>query len=193
MVRKVTGAAVAEGQAQESTGTVAPPSAVPKRHTQPVRSRRKDLNAAEQKIGQARTRHMKSRGPAREALEAEHIDPVERPVSDEKVELLRFNEDELVVIVHESTNPTDEPFPEVWNDGICQRFQRGKEQTVKRKYVEVLARAKLTTRSNEKYKDGNGDDAYRYPGHTALRYPFSVLHDPSPKGRDWLKSVLQEG
>ena len=160
----------------------------------PVRSRRRDVDTSEQKVGQDKTRAMRSRGPAKQALEPSIVQPVERVVSREKLEALAFMEEELTVMVHDSTNPLDEPFPEVWNDGKCQRFQRGKEQKVKRKYVEVLARAKKTAFSNEKYKDANGDDAYRYPSHTALRYPFAVLHDPSgDRGKAWLQSVLSEG
>jgi len=168
-------------------------SAVPRRYTHPVRSRRRDFDAGSEKVGQDKTRHMKSHGPARRALEPTVVEPVESPVPKIKLEALRFNEDIITIVVHDSTNPTDEPFPEVWNDGVVQRFQRGKEMQVKRKYVEVLARAKRTTRGNEKYKDANGDDAYRYPAHSALRYPFSVLHDPSPRGRAWLSGILQEG
>lgn len=167
--------------------------AQPIRKVRPVRSTRQFTEAAEQPIAQAPTRAMRSRGPARQALDAPTaVQAVERPVSKEKLELLAFNEEVIKILVHDSTNPTDEQLVEVWNDGVPQRFQRGVEQDVKRKYVEVLARCKRTTRANEKFKDGNGDDAYRYPGHTALRYPFSVIHDPNPRGRDWLRVLLSE-
>ena len=162
------------------------------RSTQPVRSTRGFIDTNEQKVGQDRTRSMKSTGPAREALEPGLVEPVENPVSKEKLDMLAFMEEELTILVHDSNDPTDEPFPEVINGGDRNRqyFIRGQEQQVKRKYVEVLARAKRTTRGNEKFKDANGDDAYRYPSHSALRYPFSVIHDPNPRGKDWLKSVL---
>jgi hypothetical protein len=188
MPRKMQTAAAAAPETGE-----AQLSAIPQQHTtvRPVRSRRHDINSDEH-VGKGRTRHMKPSGPAREALEPNLVEPAESLPSKEKLEALRFNEDVLTIVVHDSTNPIDDPWPEVTVNGTVQRFQRGLEMQVKRKYVERLARAKLTSRGNEKYKDGNGDDAYRYPAHTALRYPFSVLHDPSPKGRAWLTGILSQ-
>ena len=62
---------------------------------------------------------------------------------------------------------------------------------VKRKFVEVLAKSKITTYSQEKYRDNDGNESYRQIPHTAVRYPFSMVEDANPRGRDWLKSILQ--
>lgn len=158
----------------------------------PVRSTRQFQETADETVGQDQARAMRSRGPARTSLAPTVVQPVERVVSKDKLEALAFMEEEITVLVHESTNPVDEQLVEVWNDGTPQRFQRGVEQRVKRKYVEVLARAKKTVHRNEKYKDSNGDDAYRYPSSTALKYPFSVVEDANPRGKAWLRSVLNE-
>lgn len=158
----------------------------------PVRSRRGDVNSDDHKIGQDRPRAMKSTGPAKDSLEPALIEPVTGPVSKQKLDNLMFMEDMVEVMVHDSTNPQDEPMPCVWNGGVPQRFQRGKAQTVKRKFVEQLARQKKTTYTQEKTKDANGDDTYVQIPHTALLYPFSVLSDPSPNGRAWLQKVLAE-
>ncbi len=163
----------------------------PVRNVAPVRSRRNDVDADE--VGQQPARAMKSRGSAREALDAPHAVQTSRHLTKEKADALKFNEEVLTIVVHDTTNPTDEQIVEVFNDGRRQNFIRGKEQQVKRKFVEILARCRKTTRSNQKVKDANGDDTYIYPGHTALRYPFAVLHDPSPeKGKAWLKKILEE-
>ena len=158
-----------------------------------VRSTRQFVETNEEKVGQDRPRRMKTRGPARESLEPAYIEVVDKPVSKEKLAMLAFMEEPVKVMVHDSTNPNDDPFPEVLNGGDRNRqyFIRGQEQVVKRKYIEVLARMKRTTYSQEKYKDGNGDDAYRQIPHTALRVPFAVIED-SERGRQWLKAILQE-
>lgn len=153
---------------------------------------RKSMESSEQKIGQDVTRKLKSTGPAREALSPQVVVPVDRVVSKEKLEILQFMEDVLTVIVHESGNPTDTPRPEVWNDGRLFVFIRGQEMPVARKFVEVLARAKRTTRGLRKVTDDNGVDHYEYPQKTALIYPFAVLHDPSPRGKAWLAAILAE-
>lgn len=164
------------------------------RRTQPLRSTRKDLNASEQTVGQDRPRTLRSTGPAADALEPQHIEPVDGPLNPEKAAALAFMEEELLVVVHDSTNDNDEPIPAVWNSGRAQYFIRGQHQRVKRKFVEVLARLKITKYTQRLEKDGAGNDTYKNIPHTALRFPFSVIEDPSgQKGADWLKRVLAEG
>ena len=158
----------------------------PRGRVAPVRSTRRDVVAEDQKVGQDAARELPAEGKAR--LTPKHFEAVDT-VSDEKLALLAFMEEEVTVIVHESTNPTDDPIPEVWNDGIVQRFIRGKEQVVKRKYIEVLARAKVTRYTQEELPNRGG---YRNIPHTALRYPFTIVED-SEKGKAWVKRVLAEG
>lgn len=160
--------------------------------TQSVRSTRQFVEADEH-VKQERPRVMKSTGPARESLEARHIEVVDKPVSKDKLDALAFMEEVITVMVHESNDENDEQLVQVVNDGRSQFFQRGKEQDVKRKFVEVLARAKKTRYSQELVKDANGADTYKQVPHTVLRYSFSVMSDPNPKGRAWLKALLAEG
>lgn len=105
---------------------------------------------------------------------------------------LAFAEEKVDVIVHESTDPAAENIVEVFNNGVRQNFIRGQVQTVKRKFVEVLARAKSTGIQTQEYADNVGDRGVRIIRHSALRYPFSVMSDPSPKGAAWLKGILAE-
>jgi hypothetical protein len=163
------------------------------------RLRGKALEAAEQVVGQDQTRQFvededeHTGRKKKPKLNATLIEPVDKPVNKEWAEQMAFNEEIIKIRVHESTDKLAENPVEVFCNGMPQRFIRGQEQAVKRKYVEVLARAKQTTFGNQKITIGQGEETYVYPSHTALRYPFSVVEDPSPKGRDWLKSVLAEG
>lgn len=151
---------------------------------------RKHLETEEQQMPRGRARRLPSTGKAR--LEAQHFEVVDRAPSKEKLEALRFNEDVLTVRVHETTDKNAHPLPEVWNDGIVQRFRRGTEQKVKRKFIEVLARQKVTTYTQEKTQTDGVDDIINIP-HTALLYPFAILHDPAgAKGAAWLKGILEE-
>ena len=148
---------------------------------------RRQIVDADEHVGKTNTRDLPAQGKAR--LESADLVVAEQPVSKEKLDALKFNEDVLTILVHDTTNPADEPIVEVWNDGTPQRFQRGKEQQVKRKYVEVLARAKNTTYTQRKLPDNAG---YQNIPHTALRYPFSVVSDPNPRGAAWLKALLAQ-
>lgn len=103
---------------------------------------------------------------------------------------LAFMEEPVDVIVHESTDRNAEPVVEVYCNGRAQFFVRGQVQTVKRKFVEILANAR--TEAIQTKTLNTGDDVInRIDKHTALRYPFSVAHDPSgARGALWLKQTL---
>ncbi len=102
---------------------------------------------------------------------------------------LAFMEEVVEVMVHESTDPNAEPIVHVAVNGMNQFFPRGEAVACKRKYLEVLARAKETSISTQTVNTDR-DVINRINQHTALRYPFSVIRDSNPKGAAWLKSVL---
>jgi len=102
---------------------------------------------------------------------------------------LAFNEELVRVVVHESTDPSAEPLVDLYCNGTPQRFFRGQEQVVKRKYVEILARARQTSISTQVATHGD-DTVNRVNKHTAVRYPFAVLEDRNPRGAAWLKQVM---
>ena len=135
---------------------------------------------------------MKSTGPAKRSLEPAHVEAVERPINKDWADTMAFNEELIKVMVHETTDPNATPIPDVYVNGIGQRFIRGQKQDVKRKFVELLARSRKTTYSQEKVRDDNGNESYRNVPHTALAYPFSVLEDQNPRGADWLTAILAE-
>lgn len=148
---------------------------------------------SEKQIGNEEARTLKSTGPVDEALTPPIIEPVNRVVSKQKLENLKFNEDIVTIRILGSDSPTDDPFPTVWNDGRKWVFERDVDTPVARKFVEVLARAKKSAFGLRKVTDNEGVDHYEYPRKNSLRYPFAVIHDPSPKGKQWLDSILREG
>jgi hypothetical protein len=110
-----------------------------------------------------------------------------------KADILRFMEDMVTVEISEvSEDQADIAFP-IMVDGKTELFRRGERKAVKRYFVEGLARAKKTGYRNQLVVDRQtGEQTYEYPAKTGLRYPFSVIHDPSPRGADWLKAVLRQ-
>lgn len=117
------------------------------------------------------------------------VEPAPANALGDKAAKLAFMEEKLDIMVHESADPNAVPIVETWCNGVSQRFIRGQVQSVKRKYVEILATAKQTgVATKEAFR--NGDRTMDIVTHTALKYPFSVVSDPNPKGAEWLKSVL---
>lgn len=103
---------------------------------------------------------------------------------------LVFMEELVEVEVHESTDPNAEPVVDLYCNGIPQRFARGVPIAVKRKYVQILASARQTSMTTTVKVDGD-NVVNRINKHSAARYPFRVLRDDNPRGRDWLRSALQ--
>ena len=149
----------------------------------------------EQTVGQDNPRMLKSTGPAAEALEPPLIEPVDRPLDSldpEKLAMLKFMDDSVTVHIHSTTNKEDEQIFEFFNNGRREVFRRNEKKTVKRYFVDMLARAKITTYTQETVVDSAGVKQIKNIPHTGLRYPFSVINDPHPLGPSWLNAVLAE-
>lgn len=105
---------------------------------------------------------------------------------------LKFNEDMVEVMLHESTDPNAENPVFTACNGVTQYFFRGQPQQVKRKYVAILAACKEHAVKTEEYQSPDGSRAMRLKRTSSLKYPFSVISDPAGKrGAEWLKSLLQ--
>lgn len=126
----------------------------------------------------------------RSALHEEGIEVVQSAGIDEYAKELAFMEELVEVEVHESTDPNAEPVVDLYCNGIVQRIIRGVPISVKRKYVQILANARQTSMTTTVKVDGD-NVVNRINKHTAARYPFRVLRDDNPKGRDWLRGALQ--
>lgn len=103
-----------------------------------------------------------------------------------------FYNEPVTVQIHE----TNEKFPQrIFNimvNGKVETFVQGETKTVKRMFVEGLARAKPVHFGNEEYVDWDGTRKVRHPTSRGLRHPFSVVHDPNRNGAAWLKAVLAQ-
>lgn len=113
------------------------------------------------------------------------------PVPEGRLDGVRFMNEMVTVLLHDSTDPNAEPIPSVSVNGVNQFFIRNRPQTVKRKFVAALARAKPTAFSQHIHvEQATGNVVQRMNPRTALKYPFSVINDPNPRGAAWLQSIL---
>lgn len=151
-------------------------------------TREKRLETGEHQIGQDGTASFDG-----DTLIKPETKTLDDPNMLEKVEMLKFMEEPVTVEVSEVADENaDWGFVIEVNGKSC-AFRRGERKTVKRLFVEGLARAKRTGFKNQLVVDPvTGDQEYIYPSKTGLRYPFSVIHDANPKGADWLKTVLRQ-
>ncbi len=130
-------------------------------------------------------------------------DTVIEPVADlhnfnEKAAALAFNEEMLEVIIAESSdvNPEHYVFLSVNGRGPMKNgdpwVPRGVQVKLARKYVERLVRAKPVAIRTVEARDADGAQTMRIQRTSALKYPFSVLHDPNPRGGAWLRDLMAQ-
>lgn len=107
------------------------------------------------------------------------------------------NDEESFKFMHEKIevqlNPgvaADEQTVQVTVNGVNQFFIRGAKQWVKRMFVNVLAGAKTEHISTVSFKDALGNDGTKIQKTSVLKYPFTVITDKNPKGREWLEAAL---
>ncbi len=109
----------------------------------------------------------------------------------EMAKMEKFGNELLLVRVEQSGVPGDLPVIVVTVNGTNQAIIRGHEQRIKRKYVESLARSRITNYTTS-VPDRSQPDVINLDPHTAPTYPFTVLEDPHPRGKEWLLAILAQ-
>lgn len=104
---------------------------------------------------------------------------------------LIFNEEVIEVMVHESTDDNAENPIFTACNGVSQYFYRGVPQQVKRKFVAILASVKEHNVTTPEYTAQDGSRATGIRRTSSLKYPFSIISDPNPRGTAWLKALLR--
>lgn len=151
----------------------------------------KTVDATDHQIGQDSVVTMAATGEPELVRDA--IQVVDGPNWKNKADNLAFAEEPVTVTVHPTSDKYASQIVSTAVQGRTQNFIRGQSVTVKRKFVEVLARAKPVNFRNEEYVNSEGDKAFRWPSTTGLLYPFQIDHDANPNGRAWLRKILAEG
>lgn len=109
----------------------------------------------------------------------------------EQAQALIFNEEIVEVMLHESTDENAENPVFTACNGVPQYFYRGLPQQVKRKYVAILASVKEHNVKTPEFTTPDGARGMSIRRTSSLKYPFSIIHDPNPRGAAWLKALLQ--
>lgn len=120
------------------------------------------------------------------------FDVIDSPISKDRLDYEKFMTDIVNIRIDGSS---DSKFIKVFSvgvNGMEQVFKAGETYNVPRYFVEGLVRAKKTEYDNQEFTDAKGVSGYRYDPTTNLRYNFSVISDPNPRGADWLKAVLRQ-
>jgi hypothetical protein len=102
-----------------------------------------------------------------------------------------FMNELVTVMVHSTTDENQPPQVTVNCNGMNQPIMRGYPTTVKRKYVEILARMK-ETKYTQVTRNPAAPDQIDMQARHGLAYPFDLVEDKNPRGRAWLNNVMAE-
>lgn len=116
---------------------------------------------------------------SKETLHAEHM------------AALAFMEEEITVMVQETSDQNAENPVVVGNNGMFKQFFRGQPTTAKRKFVDSLI-VKSGRVNTIEVQNGAGERTYAIRQPSAHKYPFMMISDKNPKGGEWLTRRLAE-
>jgi len=120
------------------------------------------------------------------------IDPVSQVLDLRELASSELFMNEMVtVLVNATTDENQSPHVILNCNGTNQPIMRGVPTTVRRKYVEILARMKETKYSQVTRNPAAPDQIDMIARH-GLAYPFELMEDANPRGRAWLSNVMAE-
>jgi hypothetical protein len=131
---------------------------------------------------------------------------VDENMKDLDFDALAFSEDPIKILIHRSIDPKFSPnctdYIAVNGKAAEMLFKngwvpmgylpRGFPFYTKRKYVEVLAKSKMTQWSTRVEEPVNQDPVNHTDPVTSATMAFSVLEDKNPKGAEWLTLLLRQ-
>lgn len=143
----------------------------------------KTIESAEQQLG-----HTIRVGAG--AGEPKMVQVADRMPDPEKTAMLAFMNELVTIRPATSTDKNAEQIFELTINNRTELFRRGETKTVRRCYVDLLARLKVTAYSQREVTDPSGVRQILNDPHTALKYDFAMVDDKNPMGESWLKATL---
>jgi hypothetical protein len=139
---------------------------------------------------------------------SETIIPVDKPLEDDYAAALAFMEEPLTIRIEQSDEENAPVAVECWVNGkgaevlnpITGKFDEinclpiGGPIITKRKYVEVLARSRSdrVVATEVDNRPAANKDGWKVERRSLRKTLFSVIHDPNPKGHEWLTRLYAE-
>ncbi len=124
------------------------------------------------------------------------IEPVGRePLNKAMLDELAFMEEEITVMVQETSDENAENPVTVGNNGVFKQFFRGVPTTAKRKFVDclIVKTGRVTTPEIEVPGiRGGRERSFSIQQRSAHRFPFMVISDKNPRGAEWLTRRLSD-
>lgn len=162
------------------------------------------LNTADLPLGQIGDAIFKE--GTNERVNDDTIIAVDRALEDDYTLALKMAEEPVTIMIEPSQEENAPIVVDCWVNGkgaevldpLSGKWMElgclpiGGAITTKRKYVEVLARAKITNIRTAHDDMNVADPQNRVIRNTSRKSVFSVIHDANPKSREWLTRLIAD-
>ena len=108
------------------------------------------------------------------------------------LEELAFMEEMVTVTVMESSNINDEDPVPAGNNGQFVYFKRGVQTNCKRKFLDSLIVKGHSVSTPFTRNPSTGEEGRLIKLTNSSKYPFQVIEDKNPKGKEWLRRRMAE-
>src|SRR3990167_4391958 len=152
----------------------------------------KSIDSQETRVGQVQEHIIPPIGHVHREDLVDIIEVQDTPRWKDKAKALAFDDEPVTVVISSDSDPNAEQIIDLACNGVSQRLFRNEQKTIKRKFVEILARAKKEIITTPQITDASGNQTTKIVRTPGLRYPFRVLKDNNPDGPVWLERVLAE-
>lgn len=170
----------------------------------PARRQRRELATDDLEVGQKTNIIIDPNGSIDH--ESESLEALEQSVglTMAYADALAFNEEPICIVIEKSNQKNPPKTVDCWVNGKgAEIFRDGKWNILgwlpvdvpiitRRKYVEVLARAKPDTINTEVDDETKATPRNEISRSTHTKYPFRVIQDKNPLGQAWLTECLME-
>jgi len=144
---------------------------------------------AQSMVGKGAVKSIPATGKAEVISESELV--ITTNLEKSYAEQLAFLEEPVEIMVAEPQDEKESSLVQLFVQGRSQMIIPGQPIIIKRKYLEVLARAKqIRYKPVVKINDLTGAPVNMMIPRLVLRYNFSVIQDKNPKGAEWLRRIL---
>jgi hypothetical protein len=114
------------------------------------------------------------------------------PFDDAYFKELQFMEEKVTIRLERTSEKNAPNFIDISVNGRTEWLEKNKPIEIARKYVEVLARCKSDAFETYAPNAESGEIVNRLSRNTSQKHPFTVIHDPNPRGYDWLTNILAQ-
>ena len=112
-------------------------------------------------------------------------------LSNDYADAIAFGEEFVTIRIERSSEPNAPQMLDFYVNGIAHWVPVGVPHTLRRKYVEVIARSQPYSVTADYTENSGQDPVNRISRNATARYPFSVVKD-TPRGHEWLAQVMRE-